>query len=537
VYQCIVQVYQCIVQVYQCIVQVYQCIAQVYQWIAQVYQCIVQAYQCIVWCAAALYRPSLCPQEQATSEHITYIMHMAWGCGEGGCACQVQRDSRLRVKEPGAACTTFEKQNWATKARSFCEQRAEGETLPQRRQRMKRAIFTIPRLAAYDVVKGLERALLAGCGHGFEKFDSLRLLEDTGMTAQPVTEDARAALQAMSLPPCVLGVVADQEGKQWAGFNFLEKKLQLNLVPLRDPFHRMWNDFGAAVHKGGFSPVYHHSLFTFNIAYGPFQRSAFFQEMIDMAADLAQTMEGNNPLLLKFWPRILADQGMQDSFGDDTGFAARTRFVERMQLNKSFTIKGPKVSTSRWFSWVRAFDVWDAEWNTKALGLTALALDKAWCLTIEDMMDSLTTEEMPSVEAKGSGSRAKEKDTSKANIDKMRVKAANSLHAVGRLLCDTEFHTKVKLLALCSRPMYSAYSRLVQALRAPRACVQTYIEWSCWRWVEEELKSTYKATPSTHISNYLLAWPRRRIQHASARHLQLHLAGGSDRQGGRRRCM
>ena len=94
----------------------------------------------------------------------------------------------------------------------------------------------------------------------------------------------------------------------------------MNIVGLRDPFHRAWNDMGLALRKAGAWPSYLNSLFVFNISYGPWQNAAFFRDLQNSAADIGQLLDADDPLLLRLWPDVVLDQmGGLDSSVMDVG--------------------------------------------------------------------------------------------------------------------------------------------------------------------------------------------------------------------------
>jgi hypothetical protein len=135
-------------------------------------------------------------------------------------------------------------------------------------------------------------------------------------------------------------------------FCFAKEELGLTLVNLYDWFHRCWNDCGWAVRASGLHNVFVQSLLIYNVSYGPWKSCAWYQSLVEVAADLSKVLDENSIELLRLWECILVDKGLHTSASDDVaGPAARKAFVEQLQLNKCFTVKGSKCATSRWFSW------------------------------------------------------------------------------------------------------------------------------------------------------------------------------------------
>ncbi len=71
----------------------------------------------------------------------------------------------------------------------------------------------------------------------------------------------------------------DQCSTQLCPTAYTMHKLGLNMLHLPDPYHMEWNDIQEACAMSGFKAAVEASLIIFNIAYGPFQKSAFFNDL------------------------------------------------------------------------------------------------------------------------------------------------------------------------------------------------------------------------------------------------------------------
>lgn len=82
----------------------------------------------------------------------------------------------------------------------------------------------------------------------------------------------------------------------------------------------------------------------YNIAYGPFQRSAFFKLLQEASLDISASMGCNDALLLLYWPSICEDLNYT---GDATNDEARKRYLKDLPAMAPGCIKGPKCSIGR----------------------------------------------------------------------------------------------------------------------------------------------------------------------------------------------
>eukprot|EP00959_Pyramimonas_sp_CCMP1952_P187437 3919218-Pyramimonas_sp.AAC.1 len=98
--------------------------------------------------------------------------------------------------------------------------------------------------------------------------------------------------------------------------------------------HRRCNDVDRGLVRAG---VYGNCLlrcFEANIAHGPWISGQYYSEMQDMAMDLVQAMQADDPLLLKLWPMICNDRGWDQP--RQVGGAARGAFVKTFATQRPF---------------------------------------------------------------------------------------------------------------------------------------------------------------------------------------------------------
>ena len=138
--------------------------------------------------------------------------------------------------------------------------------------------------------------------------------------------------------------------------------------------------------QAGLTAPYMAALMVFNIAYGPWQSAAWFYSISQQGEDLSDLLMPDDPILLRYWPRILRDRGLELEASEDlVGRPARVRFIKELGTGSLMELKGVKAKPSQWMSLQRAFDNWDAGFHTRGLALGALCINKGWIVTEEDL--------------------------------------------------------------------------------------------------------------------------------------------------------
>lgn len=358
-----------------------------------------------------------------------------------------------------------------------------------------------PRLATLDMLRSLQNQLHTGLGIDLSAFDSEAEFK-AAVEQFPLGRTFSA--QDLPIAPRSLAIAADEQATQWSALNFLCWKLRLTMTMTGDVFHRSFNDIKLAVRRSGMWTIYCQALIHRNIAYGPWQNAAWFNLMMEEAGQLAEKMSDTDPLLMKLWPLILQDRGLAGDLSEEqSGTAARRKLVEEILASKSVLVKGPKSSTTRWWSWMASFEHWDKEHHTRLLCLVALALNKGWTDSWEDVWRPLpeveiggrsgapaggASGEQPREEPAASdgaaasssnssaglpqrsagaslskGSQAKDTDESREQLRRMREKTKNTLHAATRFLADINLTYNSRIVAIVCKAGYSEYCEMCQA--------------------------------------------------------------------------
>jgi hypothetical protein len=250
--------------------------------------------------------------------------------------------------------------------------------LAAKRKRNKKALETVPRRATANWIKQLDRTLGWYVAGGLRKFIVAKDFQQDGRFFKAVTTGsfgvtpaAKAAfieeIAATEAPP-VLSIATDQEGLQLSAMFFMKLMLNMVMVKITDPFHRFWNDVGTSVALSGLQTCYMGGIMIFNVGYGPWETATWWTLLLAQAADLAQCLTPDDPLVLKFWPRILRDRNLESETLDEiVGPAGRLAYIKSLEYKACLDLKSIKAKTSVWFSFHEAFDAWDGELNTRAM--------------------------------------------------------------------------------------------------------------------------------------------------------------------------
>jgi hypothetical protein len=390
---------------------------------------------------------------------------------------QVFKDTRSRDADPGADFTEEEKLAWRSRSMDFF---AEAPlTQKEKKKKDGKKLFAMPRQGSLDFLRAVQNAL-QGIGVNMSIFDI------RPPSAAPASEVQPGPASSISATPPVLSICMDQDHGQWGALHFLQFKKGMNIVGLRDPFHRAWNDMGLALRKAGAWPSYLNSLFVFNISYGPWQNAAFFRDLQNSAADIGQLLDADDPLLLRLWPDVVLDQmgGQDSSVMDASSREMREHFLKEFVHDKSFSVKGPKVSVSRWFSWMKAQTFWDKHWHTKALAIIHIAMHQGWSSSAAGFWEHPQMTPRQALQEQASSSTGPSAaNKAKAGFNALRTKSHNTLHAVGRLMIDKELVSMTRMIAMAANPEYTYFSKMQRELKGPGASLEFSCTWALWGWL------------------------------------------------------
>jgi hypothetical protein len=231
----------------------------------------------------------------------------------------VVRQLRFRDGSAGTKVTSEEKEAWQTTIMRFFADKSDAKTETKKNEAKA---TRIPRMAALDICRCLQNALEAGMSKGLQDF----------------AEDKwSAAVTAKRVPP-VLTVCMDQWQVQWSSYYFLTNgPPALCMVGVMDFNHRRSNDIWASIRAVGRTSDIISSMLCQNILSGPWQSGRWMTELTDAAYEVSSTMGVDDPLLLKLWPAIRKELGIEEAID---GVDARRAYLASLPGMDVFNCKG-----------------------------------------------------------------------------------------------------------------------------------------------------------------------------------------------------
>lgn len=437
------------------------------------------------------------------------------------------RDFRGKESSQGIVSTSDEKQTDLKRAVAFLGKLEEQPAV--KRRRTTKTAATIPRLATLDFLRGLERALEINTGKRFSDFDNEKFLSsstpgENGNIVYPASSHLKPGVS-----PPILVITSDQQSTQTCGLSYLKHKLRLSVEHVPDPYHMMWNATQEALVKVGMGGSLQAALTVCNVAYGPWHRSSFFRDIQGAADELSADGDTESPLLLFWWRAICRDR--RGTGIADEGKVARSDFLHSLPTSPAGSLKGPKASTSRFFSVIDAICFWEEHWHTKALLLTHISFKKGWAKHIDEILfpdrvaaqrvarvalagaeatqdplaaddpavgdhqaaTSLVPAPTPSATSSSSTtttaasssssaasqaapvpSKAKAYDLGRQQVNAQRAKAENTLHVVCRMLADPNLIEDLRRMCLVAKSFCKMYKRMAATMRSPAENVEEY---------------------------------------------------------------
>ena len=99
----------------------------------------------------------------------------------------------------------------------------------------------------------------------------------------------------------------DEGSPGYAAYWYCAYHLQLRLFLVRDVFHREWNDSMNAIKQAGLWWIILLRSVTFNLCYGPWEGSAWFEKVVVGALELFEQEQVTNPLYSALYGKICGD--------------------------------------------------------------------------------------------------------------------------------------------------------------------------------------------------------------------------------------
>ena len=266
-------------------------------------------------------------------------------------------------------------------AKFFSSNTSQGDTADKRKRTAARA-KAIPRAASLDSLRCLENSMKFATGFVLKTFDSQYLLASAETKDGVVKVPKCESVFGPDRCPNILVLNSDRCPVQLCSINYLLHRLKLNCAFVCDPSHAAWRSVLDGLGASGHNGVLSICQVLFNIAYGPLQKSGFFKILQEATADMSVCLTPNDSLLLWLWPRVCAEMGFTTA--EQTGEEGRRAYVANLILCESGTMKGPKVSNGRFYSFNNAYQVWNRSWHTKLLIIAWVSVRLGWSKSFRD---------------------------------------------------------------------------------------------------------------------------------------------------------
>ena len=243
--------------------------------------------------------------------------------------------------------------------------------------------------------------------------------------------------------PFQLGLAHDQWQVQLTGLGWMQH-LGLTIEGMADPEHRSHNDAATAVCWAGLRTAHHAAILLCNALLGPWGKCAFFHGVIAEGRNSVAGMQPDNPWLLRYWPRIVKDNGWEEVPGIYNREAREKWLAEELPDHPCFSNLGVKVKPVAWLSFHRGFSEFlDKHLNTRGMLLGRMSARSGDIKCVEDLfisaMDTAGFEPSDgnaasslSVTDAGPSKRKATKEA-KANVDDLRGKMNNTVGAAARV--------------------------------------------------------------------------------------------------------
>ena len=326
------------------------------------------------------------------------------------------------------------------------------QTQPSKAGKGKR----LHRVSAFKFLLSLDVSLKACCGHGLSSFIIAPELIDAAVHGQ------------QKLP--VLALAMDQGSSGFAAAQFCNHSLKLMLCPLWDPSHRCSRDIELAYSQAGLLEVVHLFKIALNVNYGPFDGASFWRKLQEEASNYCAGYGTSCPLFQQLWPEIAEAMGYTPAEQFDTSF--QSEFFDGIPESPAFCLKGPKLQTARWHSFLDVFKFWRGYLPLRKLVLTYHGIMEGWLLKKAGLIQSQGAPKGPVHE-----DTAKKSTSANAESQDARLWAncANSLHVALLILMDQSLLRKADIMWGLAKPLREWHSDQSVFLRSPAHSVRFYV--------------------------------------------------------------
>ena len=273
----------------------------------------------------------------------------------------------------------------------------------------------LQRTKTYEWLCSAETMLRTALGEGFWAF------------RRPAPERNVAPELWRSLTICV-----DQGGDGWSGIHYLLHH-QVNILPINDTSHRIWNDVCLAVRDAALHWHVAVGVQVMSLDCGPWEQQRWFQtgrEAVTEMMDLSDCEDGVFQKLLKFARREMTDwtEDFDEGCDDDEVWKS---------LRAVFEHKMEKVAKTRWFQYVTAMRGFLGSWSRRlsVLIYVSLSLGLIKDTMAPDMMKVRVKEADPHEDIKKCSTKKDEEE-----VNKVRLACKNSMVFTVFMLSSRNFY-------------------------------------------------------------------------------------------------
>lgn len=370
------------------------------------------------------------------------------------CPLQVAKDyvnsARLALDTGTKQDIEAERREWHGAAMSFWAKR--GDTCEGERRKKKPA-----RIKSYAWLCSVEHQLRICTGiEGLMKF---QIVAEAGSP----------------LPPCPdrwagVTINLDQGSDGWAALNFASYALHLNVLGLKDPAHRCWNDCCLAMKVCGVWPLMLAFIVVASCDHGPWQDSRWYTESVEAARTYEQLAgPGGCPIFEQLFPKICRDKGLSSE-----GASEELKADIFGDIRAAFAKKLPKVASSRWFAVCDALSVMDELWHSRLAILLYISINGGWMRGHGEKMFRMS--EVLGGEASNAdegGRQATGRDTD--DVRHLKKQCANNLHFCCELLLESDYQSLLRGLCGLLDPVRADHGLHLQDNRSCGAGLEYYI--------------------------------------------------------------
>eukprot|EP00974_Lingulodinium_polyedra_P125370 11194248-Lingulodinium_polyedra.AAC.1 len=302
----------------------------------------------------------------------------------------------------------------------------------------------------------------------------------------------------------------DEGSPAYACMWYLMYYLKARVVLVKDVFHREWNDIQGAIKSSGLWWVILLTGVTYNLCYGPWEGSAWFQKMRGGAEELFAKQRARDPLFQALYSQLCRD--MQEP--EEGTQEHQEKVLAMCALHEAFTLHGPRVTLRRWMSWQHAQPFHDRSWHCRLMVVLSIGMQLGTYKTFKDLPcwggptamkgtgGAPEGKEKEAKEAakgvvkaaqssgqgsssseawKGGGDQLMQKEDD--NLATLRKKCSNSLYLCGTILARDGLQSLTRVLAAFTQPLYSSHSENVAVLRGVEEVKAWYVEAAQGAWL------------------------------------------------------